>query len=391
MNTLQTGSSRIESLDVIRGFAVLGIFFVNVPEMIGSGISFQPSYSGSDAAVRLLYDMFFQTKFYSIFAFLFGLSFYFFMQRAEQQGKPARRLFSRRLGILLLIGLLHAVLLWYGDILYTYALLGFLLLLFYRRSSKTVLVWGVVLTGLYAAVVSLLILLMNGLGMSAELSSPEFAGVPGWKERAVYLLGDGLPNVLFIGIEVLGLFLLGLHAGKKGWLEGDAEAGAKPLRVAQWTALLLSGLLFIPMLRYYFSHESYTPMEIFHLTHLSGKTMAVFYICTLLRLIRRYGAHRLEDFAAIGRTALSNYLAQSLLTWAALLALGDAAADLPLWAGAVYCIVVSLLLTFGSRLWLLRFRMGPAEWLWRAGTYGTLPPLARTLKAPSTHSGGLGH
>ncbi|MFE7738135.1 DUF418 domain-containing protein, partial [Bacillus cereus] len=107
-----TQGERIHSIDVIRGIAVLGIFLVNWPVIAGvdsrdlSGI-----YEGIDSYIRLFYDMFIQTKFYTIFSFLFGLGFYIFMSRAEAKTDHPKILFVRRLFILLLFGFLHYVLL----------------------------------------------------------------------------------------------------------------------------------------------------------------------------------------------------------------------------------------------------------------------------------------
>ncbi|MGQ0516765.1 DUF418 domain-containing protein, partial [Bacillus sp. D-CC] len=96
-------------------------------------------YEGIDSYIRLFYDMFIQTKFYTIFSFLFGLGFYIFMSRAEAKTAHPKILFVRRLLILLLFGFLHYVLLWDGDILHTYAIAGFFLFLFYKREPRTIL------------------------------------------------------------------------------------------------------------------------------------------------------------------------------------------------------------------------------------------------------------
>nr|WP_071393393.1 heparan-alpha-glucosaminide N-acetyltransferase domain-containing protein [Bacillus tuaregi] len=138
-----SSQERILTIDIIRGFALLGIFLVNMPAFHSPALMVSaPEYNGMDYWLDLLFQMFVQTKFYTIFSFLFGLGFYIFMSRAEQKGLRINRLFSRRLFALLLFGALHLVLLWYGDILHTYAIAGFLLLLFYKRKPKTLLIWA---------------------------------------------------------------------------------------------------------------------------------------------------------------------------------------------------------------------------------------------------------
>ncbi|MDA2645002.1 DUF418 domain-containing protein, partial [Bacillus cereus] len=129
-------NARIHSLDIIRGIAILCILFANLPTMTGLDPFNQAGYIGIDKVIRFLVDLFIQSKFYTIFAFLFGVGFYIFMKNTEAKGYAMYRLFIRRLCILLVFGLLHFTFLWYGDILHAYAIAGFILLFFYKRSTK---------------------------------------------------------------------------------------------------------------------------------------------------------------------------------------------------------------------------------------------------------------
>jgi len=372
---------RIFALDVIRGFAVMGIFFVNVPEMAGNGSSFVSVYTGFDAFIRLIYDMFVQTKFYTIFAFLFGLGFYLFMQSAERKGMRPEALFVRRLLLLLLLGLFHAVFIWFGDVLYSYAAIGFLLLLFYHRSSKTLLIWSLILMFLFALLMVLVSVYAGNASLTSDINKPVFKELPDTADRYRYLLEYGIANLFLLVFEVLGLFLLGLYAGKKRWFEPD-RWNPRVVRRVQWTALIASAVLFIPMIQYYLAYDAYYPNAISHYTHLTGKTMAVFYVCTLLRLIHRYGERRFRSLASVGRTALSNYLLQSVITLLLLQLVRSYAGEMPLWTGTVYCVIIFAGQVWISRLWLSRYRIGPMEWLWRAGTYGQRPPFRRSQTPP---------
>lgn len=376
MNALQPAGERIVALDVIRGFAVMGIFFVNVPEMIGSGGSFIPVHSGFDAVIRLLYDMLFQTKFYTIFSFLFGLGFYLFMQSAERKGLRPKRLFARRLLLLLLFGIAHAVLLWFGDVLYTYAIIGLLLMPFYKRAPKTVLIWALSLLALFTVLIVLVSVSVYQSSLSGEISKPLFTQLPDMGDRLRYLLGAGIANALLLSFEVLGLFLLGVYAGKKGWFDRDRWNPAAVRRV-QWIALAVSAALFIPMLRYFGAYDAYYPEAMYHFTYLSGKTMAVFYVCTLLRLLHRYGESRFQGLASVGKMALTHYLTQTIVTMIVLQFVRSYAGQIPLWAGTMYCIVIFAAQIAVSKVWFRHYRMGPAEWLWRAGTYGRKPAFRR--------------
>ncbi|MED2582697.1 heparan-alpha-glucosaminide N-acetyltransferase domain-containing protein, partial [Bacillus thuringiensis] len=135
-------NARIHSLDIIRGIAILCILFANLPTMTGLDPFNQAGYIGTDKVIRFLVDLFIQAKFYTIFAFLFGVGFYIFMKNTEAKGYPMYRLFIRRLCILLLFGLLQFTFLWYGDILHAYALAGFILLFFYKRSTRLIFIAG---------------------------------------------------------------------------------------------------------------------------------------------------------------------------------------------------------------------------------------------------------
>ncbi|ALS22423.1 DUF418 domain-containing protein [Paenibacillus naphthalenovorans] len=374
MHNLQGDSKeRLKEVDIVRGFAVLGICVVNIPEMLGNGVAFESEYTGSNALFRLLYDMFIQTKFYTLFAFLFGLSFYLFMRSAERRGFAAKKMMTRRLLLLLIVGIVHGVLIWFGDVLHVYAILGFILLLFYRRKEKTVLIWSLsllVLSGLITVATTLLAILF----VPDELSKPIFQTVPDLAQRIGFLLTYSTLNIFLKGPEIAGLFLLGLYAGKKGWFEGNGLS-ADRLKWMQWISLSLSILFFIPMVYYYVSGSIYNPNYVYHYTFLSGKSMAVFYFCTLMRLIRHPGEQRFKGLGAVGRMAFTNYLTQSVITMLILYVFLRQDGSWPLWICFIYSVLLFWLQAWWSRAWLRRYRMGPLEWAWRAGTYGYFPCL----------------
>ncbi|MBP1155549.1 MULTISPECIES: DUF418 domain-containing protein [unclassified Paenibacillus] len=374
MQALQgDNKERLREVDILRGFAVLGICLVNIPEMLGSGIAFVSDHTGTDAFVRLLYDMLVQTKFYTLFAFLFGLSFYLFMRSAERRGLAAKTLMTRRLLLLFLIGMIHGVVLWFGDVLHTYAILGFILMLFYKRKEKTMLIWSwslLILSGLIIIASTLLAIVF----VPEELSKPIFQTIPNLGERIDFLLTYSTMNLLLRGPEIMGLFLLGLYAGKKGWFEGKGLS-KNILRRWQWISLLLTLLFFIPMVNHYMYSASYNPNYVYHYTYLSGKTMAVFYFCTLLRLIQSLGEQRLNGLAAVGRMAFTNYLTQSIITMLILYVVLRDASLWPLWACFIYSVLLLILQVGWSQVWLRRHGMGPLEWVWRAGTYWKRPTL----------------
>src|SRR6266480_4402579 len=142
---------RIEILDVLRGLAVCGILVGNMQWFSGYGLmppAMAEQSPFGDQATHFLVHFFVEGKFYSIFSFLFGFGFALQIARAEERGDLKASLFKRRLFWLLIIGLLHAYLLWSGDILSIYALMGFVLILFRRKTNDALLKWAFALLAL---------------------------------------------------------------------------------------------------------------------------------------------------------------------------------------------------------------------------------------------------
>src|SRR5688500_16136464 len=138
---------RIEVMDVLRGFALLGILLMNMEAFVGplmeSLPGVNPRLTGADRWVDTAIYVLVQGKFFTLFSLLFGMGFAVMLERANAAGTSGTALYARRLFALLGIGLVHAILIWSGDILLTYALLGFVLLLFFRRTPLSRLPkWG---------------------------------------------------------------------------------------------------------------------------------------------------------------------------------------------------------------------------------------------------------
>ncbi|WP_281887456.1 DUF418 domain-containing protein [Paenibacillus sp. YYML68] len=367
---------RVEEVDLLRGFALLGICVANVPEMIGNGISFIPSYSGVDASIRLAIDLLVQTKFYTLFSFLFGLSFYLFMRRAEERGATGHRSMVRRLLLLLGIGLAHLIFIWYGDVLHLYAICGFALFLFYKRSPRTILGFGIGLLG-WSMLIYVLLKILALLLDPAEMMKPLFDAVPNLRGRLQFIMDYTAIELFIRAPEIIGLMLLGIYAGVRGWLE-PGKLSTKLLRRWQWGSFAVTVLLSIPIVHSWWSSASYAPNLLSHYTYLSGKSLAIFYVCTLLLIFRRLGTRRFTALQSMGRMAFTVYLGQSIVT-VLLLAVWPAMSEWTSLATLVYsCLLLTIQLLL-SELWLRRYTMGPLEWVWRAGTYGTILPLKRRL------------
>lgn len=376
-------NERIHSVDIIRGFAILGIFLVNWPVIAGiESRELTGVYEGVDSYIRLFYDLFIQTKFYTIFSFLFGLGFYIFMTRAEEKTDRPKLLFVRRLLVLLLFGFLHYVLLWDGDILHTYALCGFFLLLFYKRQPGTILVWAIillVLSQIFMFLASLILFFIppEELGELAAAVIPLQDWVLQVQDRFTEFYSEALPNFLIMFPEILALFLLGLYAGKK-----DIFRRAKELdtQLKKWQIItFIASLPILGIMIFYFSKvDSYAPMKMSGLTMLSGKTLFIFYIVTLLRLLQHEKWQKVfKPFQYVGRMALTNYISQTVITLLVFGLLVKMDIVFPLWGGTLFCIAVFIVQIFISRWWLTHYQYGPLEYIWRLGTYGKKMPLKK--------------
>ncbi|MEH7123662.1 DUF418 domain-containing protein [Bacillus sp. JJ1773] len=392
------GKDRIVTLDVIRGFAILGIFLVNMPSFTGSEFMV---YTGVDKTIRMLLDMFIQTKFYTIFSFLFGLGFYIFMKRAEARGEKVFRLFSKRLLALLLFGILHLVFLWEGDILHSYALIGFFLLLFYRRKAKTVLIWGLILISLFQFITGASALFAyigeqfdESLNISGQLQMERME--EGEKKIEAYtslsypeLLQWRVPNELkeiimnepFVIPDVLGMFLLGLYAGKINLFRRVTELKRR-LRIIQLITLLLS---IPPLAAIIFSYSKLEEVVFMHslgnyfYLHFSGFTLSIFYIVTIALLLEKQNWQRLlNPFRYVGQMALTNYLFQTFFGVIVFYGFG-LFGQISLAMGLLYSLIFYCVQIIFSHLWLKKFQFGPFEWLWRVMTYGKAQQFKRDV------------
>ncbi|GGE59427.1 DUF418 domain-containing protein [Priestia taiwanensis] len=355
---------RIQKLDIIRGFAILGIFLVNIPVMVGSSNVF----TGIDKYISIFYALFVHTKFYTIFSFLFGLGFYIFISRAKEKGLTYNRLFVKRLLLLFVLGTVHYVFFWGGDILHTYALIGVFLLFFYRCTLKTLLIWAFSLfTIAHTFVLAFSLSLLEKEETTSTLKPNYFAEwLSNVQERAGDFFSTNLLFMEFIRLpEILSLFLFGLYVGKKGVFY-KIEEYKSSLRKWQIGSFVVSLLLSIPILLTFFQNETHEVKDYYLWVILSSKPLAMFYIITLMLAKRRW----LNYFGYVGQMALTNYITHTLVGVVLLAALVTQPANIALSIQIPIVLVVYSTQIFISKWWLNRYRFGPLEWLWRSGTYG---------------------
>ncbi len=386
---------RIEVLDVLRGFALLGIFIMNIPSFAHSIFTPPPPQDGSfDGICVALRELLFAGKFNLMFGMVFGIGFTLQLRRLEA-ADPSRAAFiyMRRLAVLLAIGLVHAALLWMGDVLVAYAVLGFMLLAI-RRVPDSALLALLALCLVFPAASDALSthLFSNETTMLATFEFYQFASsndvafgqgtlLDAVRETLrVFAWAYGSPMGLF---TVAGFFvqmatgiLLGFYVGRRGWIERLPSLRHR-LVPAQWTALAIA--LAAGGLWWAFGgsavQDSGEDFPTSFARTIGRAALMCFYALTLVRLaIAPATARAFRVFAYAGRMPLSNYLLQTLMGlfvfygWG----LGFWGKTRPLTemllAVGLYAVVQLPL----SAWWLARFRYGPVEYVWRRLTYGRL-------------------
>ncbi|GAA3381728.1 DUF418 domain-containing protein [Cryptosporangium minutisporangium] len=385
-------AGRLATMDALRGFALLGILMVNITYLAsayhGTGVE-DPAFDGAfDTAVRWLVAIFFEAKFFLLFSFLFGYSFTLQMASAARAEARFAPRFARRLLGLFLLGVVHAVVLFPGDILTTYAVLGLLLLALRRLRPRTAVRAAVVLfVGTAAAYAALAAMLWSagGAGIDEDAAAADAArateALRGDAASVVVTHLQQLPDVVLLLVffqapAALAAFLLGLAAGRTK-VFSDLARHHRVLVRLQWagfTAGLAGGVIY--------AHASLThPGGAYQVLALgvdmiTAPLLASAYAATLLRLTGgRYGRALVSALAPAGRMTLTNYLGQSLVC--ALLFTGYGAALVgripPPGVAAIAAALFGLQVAW-SRWWLRRHPYGPMEWLLRAWTNLVLPP-----------------
>ncbi|MBK8026582.1 MAG: DUF418 domain-containing protein [Chloroflexi bacterium] len=364
--------NRIIVLDVLRGFALFGVLLVNMLDFSGSGLragTLGTRGSPVDQVVDLGIVVLAMTKFYLLFSFLFGVGFAVQMRRVEGSGRHFVGLYLRRLVVLLVIGMAHAILVWDGDILRLYAIAGLMLLLL-RRAPTRLLLGLALAIGMVGLV---------GFGAASNLQQISVgmttAGLPyytgdSYVALVQYRVAQQKPMVDIQIPMVLVMFLLGLVVGREGLLEQPDRY--RPFLRRWWKVALPVGLVGSALLVAGYAVNSAWLVSI--AVHIGAPALSFAYVAAVL-----LNAERLRWLAPVGQMALSNYLTQSLVCTTLFYGYGFGLYD----RVSPALTLTLVLLLFGAQMlvsawWMRRFRFGLMEWLWRSLTYWRIQPLLRT-------------
>jgi uncharacterized protein len=404
-------TERIVSMDVLRGFALFGILVMNIQSfaMIGAVYDNPTAYGDLHRAnflVWLLSHLLADQKFISIFSMLFGAGIVLMWQRAESSGGGPARLHYRRMGWLILFGLLHAYLLWGGDILYTYGICGLFVFLFRRHRPRTL-----VLSALVLAMIGSLIAIGLGLFWVPHLSpalkadfmddwqpSPQSINeeLAAYRGSWTHQMSERAPTafyietILFLRLYVWkasSLMLLGMALFKLGAFHARWSR-------RQYLGLVGAGLLVgIPITLFGVAQNfaknwdiRYSFYQGAQYNYWGSYFIALGWTGLIILWCQSPQAPALKErMAAVGRMAFSNYMLQTVICTTIFYGHGFGYFERVPRTGQiliVFAIYAAQLVI--APLWLGHFRFGPLEWLWRSLTYGKWQPCG-AIRLASDH------
>lgn len=336
----------------------------------------------------------FYSKFFTIFSFLFGIGVALQLDRARKSGNYSSAFFIRRFGALFLFGVLHILLIWAGDILHLYGLMGFGLLFFFRASAKTLL-WSSIVVFLFPFYTPIFEQIMTWLSFDhaaplAELSRDEILEL---KHHGSYLSGMILRlkeyafvmGFVYSGISpvAFSMMLLGGCIVKSGWMENLYE------RILQVRPYFLVSLLVLLVYRftliYYiipnFEVEAGSALSIALMTfyQLSDIGISLSLLWSIGLLWHQGFSRMLSPLRFVGRMALTNYILQSMVGYLIMRTFKGYEYFSPFGCVLVVLGVFVIQVAF-SKWWLEKFRFGPLEWAWRCISYRKRLPIIKSPK-----------
>ncbi|MEO5948301.1 MAG: DUF418 domain-containing protein [Chitinophagaceae bacterium] len=407
-------TDRIVFMDVLRGFAILGIFIAN----LGTGFTWYNESANAtgplllpkaDHTMSFLHHMFIEGKFYSIFSLLFGWGIALQFKRAEAKGINAFSTVRRRLLFMLLLGAIH-LLIWPGDIVFFYALLGFILLPLRKFSNKVLLITGIILI-LSPILLYWLKMTFPVLNYPADLliktgtkvdksllnlkSEEDFMNLMKHGSWFDQLKGNitgfffRYQYLFFVSRvpKVLGMFLIGYVVGRSNFYQNIAQHK----KLIYW--IIGGGLVFGLPANYFLAHYMTTAMGDYFQLKQKGLYQTIFYALGVVPLAMAYAGifmwcfqkaackKMMSVLAPVGKMAFSNYILQSLVGNFVFLGagLGYMGQVGPVYF-TIFGIAFYILQIIGSTIWLRYFNYGPIEWIWRSATYKKWQPFRKKLK-----------
>ncbi|WP_235872190.1 DUF418 domain-containing protein [Siminovitchia acidinfaciens] len=373
---------RIQTLDVLRGFSLLGILIVN---MIGfhSPYGYYNPYDWWEYGDLTWYtwiDILVQGSFYPIFSLMFGYGMVIMQRRSAIRGTSFWTISVRRLSVLLIFGIIHAFLIWYGDILITYALMGMVLLLFLRLSGPWLmgLGWGLyLLPQLLFSGMLIVVSIFDSTSLAdyidiAGLQQAEITYASGsFMEITSQRIADWKTNNLSGGFIIylfliLPMMMIGAGAGKMQWLE------KADIQWKKWLVILLIALpvgIAAKMLPFMTGLSiSYQYIQ----DTIGGPVLGIAYIAGIVLIMKSAKvAKLLHPLSSAGRMSITIYVTQSLIGTLIFYHYGlGLYGKISLATGTWLAIAIYIIQVIFAEIWLGKFKHGPVEKFWRFLTYG---------------------
>jgi len=393
---------RIVLLDILRGLAVFGMFTVNMSADLPWGSAFREQpLDIADAAAMIVVDLLANGKFITIFSFLFGVGFFLQLERARARGGPFLAAHLRRLLALFSIAALATIAGLGTRILIDYSIFGLLLLLFWRRSGRFLLVAAIVcfVIGVVSSNVETVSdLIESEQSQPIELGVDESSAEPfsqkerdrvfregSFKEIANYRALGLLEYLLFWkqrlwDAPLLGLMLLGGYVCRRGALRNPAVRLGMARTALPWLLSIgMAGMVSFVWLNHFAAADSglLALVEELAFWPVGAPVLGLGYVAIVTLMMEKEACWRvMSPLAHVGRMALTNYLFHGLVIaiftyqWG----LGLYGEMGPFW-GLMAVFAIFPLMVIASSWWIARFQFGPIEWLWRTLTYGRIQPL----------------
>ncbi|GAB3927929.1 DUF418 domain-containing protein [Mucilaginibacter myungsuensis] len=428
-------ADRITAVDTLRGVALLGILMMNIP-YFALPERFSDAYHGNMQSpnfwTEAVIDVLFEGKMRALFSMIFGAGILLFTKRKEEAGFSFKALFFSRMGWMVIFGLIHAhVLLWIGDILYIYGMIGMLAFLF-RKMKPKYLVWGVPIVAIFGFVTGTIFYqhirsqrfeynaAIAVQKQDKTLNAEQKKAITAWKEvekeflpnkaeiaqhtasmKGNYasvgayirpLAWDGQTKYLFFSIgDVLALMLLGMAMYKWKFFTGGWTT--KQYRL---TALVGYGVG-LPLVIWNFIHDMHEPvgsaaminylethnMDWWGLIYPFQRMLLVMAHSAVILLILRASIWKglTDRLAAVGQMAFTNYIMQTVFCTLIFFGYGlNYFAELQYYQLYYIVAAIWIIQLIVSPIWLKYYQFGPLEWLWRTLTYRRAQPMRREQK-----------
>ncbi|WP_259455709.1 DUF418 domain-containing protein [Bacillus sp. PK3_68] len=375
---------RITTLDSLRGLALLGIFLVNMISFHSPYFYYDPFEWWKEPENFWHYrwiDIFVQASFYPLFAMMFGFGTAMQRENAMERGQSFVPAGIRRFSFLLVIGMIHAFLIWPGDILINYAVFGLFLLLFLRLSGKILIIIGSILLLLPNVFLSMLLVLASVVDPTSAVHWTDIASIENsiaaygsgtfaeiTQQRAADWLMGNEPATFWVQlITIFPHFLIGAGAQK---LRVFTKGQARPkVAFTAFITFFVAGITLKALPYMIDSNLAYVYIQ----DSIGGPLLAVSYAALVIGISSMDKASRLlKPLAAAGRMSLTNYLLQSVIGTLIFYHYGMGLyGQIQLSTGVWIAIAIFAGQVIFSEFWLSKFKRGPMETLWRKFTYGS--------------------